>query len=308
MLAIQQWRYLQPTRCCFQLKCAIRKHLRCYNTFQYCESSVRKRAHENYLALLLLPTEQRKMGMVAHAFNIELAQIQQQTTEVATAKGRIDFWRRALQDTYRGHPPAHPVMISLALCLEETYVQEKWFNRLLSIRKQHLNDLPFMTLNDAEEYGEYAVSSLLYILLDVIGNNEVSVEHTASHLGKACSLVTLVRSVPYFIQKRKVFLPMELCHHHQVSHDDIVRNKNTEATREVIYETASQAFVHLEHVTNALPGLPSNSRRIFLPSVSCGMFLEHMRKIDFDISNEKFDRKQWMLPFRLVTAALRMKM
>lgn len=279
-------------------------HVR-YNSYQYCHDLVRKRDHNNYLALLLLPAEMRTVGMVAHAFNIELAQIQQQTSEVATAKARLEFWRTSLEDTYRGYPPAHPVLISLALCLEKSMVSNKWFDRFINIRKQHLSDLPFMTLHDAEEYGEYTVSTLFYILLEQLQCNNASAEHAASHLGKACSLVTLIRSVPYFIQNKKVFLPTELCYHHSVSNEDVIRNNNTTGVREVIYDTASQAFIHLEHVHKALPDLPVDCRRLLLPRVSCDMFLEHLRQLDFDVYNSDLNRKQWMLPLKLFIAYLK---
>jgi len=276
-----------------------------YNSFQYCRELVRKRDHNNYLALLLLPQELRTFGMVSHAFNIELAQIQEQTTEVATAKGRLEFWRKSLQDTYQGYPPAHPVMISLALCLEKKMVSEKWFDRLISVRKQHVSDLPFMTLHDAEEYGDYAVSTLFYILLEQLQCANESSEHAASHLGKACSLVTLIRSVPYFIQKKKVFLPTELCFHHNVSHEDVFRNNNESGVRDVVYDTASQAFVHLEHVTNALPELPKYCRRVLLPRVACGVFLEHLRRVDFDVHSPHFNKKHWTIPLKLLIESIK---
>lgn len=282
-------------------------HTRLNSSFHYCRELVRKRDHNSYLSLLLLPKEQRPIAFAAHAFNIEIAQIQEHTSEVGTAKGRIEFWRRGLQDTYRGHPPAHPVLISLALCLERSFVSEKWFDRLISVRKQHLSDLPFMTLHDAEEYGEYSQSSLFYILLENLRCDDLSAEHAASHLGKACSLATLIRSVPFFIQKRKVFLPAELCHHHSVSHEDIVRQNNQEGVREVIYDTASQAFIHLEHVQKALPDISPPCQRIFLPYVPCGMFLEHLRHVDFDVYSSQFNRKQWTLPLKLWIAYLKMR-
>jgi len=278
-----------------------------HNSFQYCRELVRKRDHNTYLALLLLPARERPIAFTAHAFNIELAQIQEQTSEIQIAKGRLEFWRKGLEDTYRGVPPKHPVLVSLALCLEQYMVSEKWFDRLISVRKQHMSDLPFMTLHDAEEYGEYCVSSLFYIQLENLDCADLSEQHAASHLGKACSLATLMRSVPYFIQKRKVFLPTELCHHHAVSHEDIIRQKNEDGVREIIYDVASQAHVHLDHAKKALPDLSPRCQRIFLPFVSCDMFLEHLRQLNFDVYNSSFNVKQWTLPWKLWVASLKMK-
>ena len=297
---------LYGSTCCrLLLKQTLSSTQRRFNSFQYCTNLVKKRDYQNYLALLLLPFEIRMMGVVVSAFNIELAQIQEQTSELLMARGRLEFWRKSLDDTFKGHPPAHPVTISLALCLEKVMVSKQWFDRLISIRTQYLNDLPFMTLHDAEEYGDYAVSSIFYILLEYLQCENGAAEHAASHLGKACSLVTLIRSVPHFIQQKKVFLPTELCFHHSVSHEDIIRNRNKDGVHEVIYDTASQAFIHLEHMLKILPDVPPNCKQIYLPSVICEIFLEHLRQIDFDVYNSKFNQKQWMLPFKLLMATVK---
>lgn len=93
-----------------------------------------------------------------------------------------------------------------------------------------------------------------------------------------------------------------------MSHEDVIRQKNREGVLEVIYDTASQAFVHLEHVQKSLPTLPPQCQRIFLPSVSCSMFLEHLRHVEFDIYSSKFNKKQWILPLKLWMASLKMKL
>lgn len=266
---------------------------------------VKKRDYHNYLALLLLPTELRTMGMVVNALNIELAQIQEQTSENELGKGRLEFWRKSLDNTFEGYPPKHPVTLCLASCLGQNMVSQHWFDRLLSIRKQYMNDLPFMTLHDVEEYGDYSVSTLFYILLDFASCDNTSAEHAASHLGKACSLVTLIRSVPYFIQHKRVILPTELCYHHSVSHEDVIRQKNTESVCEVIYDIASQAHIHLEHMKKLQPDIPKDCKNILLSSVACSLFLEHLRQIDFNVYDPKFNQKQWMLTLKLLITSFK---
>ena len=283
---------------CFSSRSILRN-----NNFNYCVDLVKKHDYENYLCLLLLPVEIRLVGMVIRAFNVELATIGDSTTELKTSRMRIDFWRKNLERTFDGHPPAHPVTVSLALCLQKQMLSKYWFHRLIDIRERYLNNTAFMSLTDAEEYGEYSVSPIFYLMLETLKINNATVNHAVSHLGKMCSLITLIRSVPYFIRRRQVILPAELCVKHSVSHEDIICNRNKEGVREVIYDTASQAHVHLEHFKKLESDIPKSCRRIFLPSVTCEFYLKHLQRINFNVYDPNFNRRHGMLPLKLFFAS-----
>jgi len=268
----------------------------------YCLSAVKKRDYDNYLCLLLLPPSTRLVAIATRALNIELSTIQDTTTEPHTAKMRIDFWRRNVEQTFKGYPSSHPVLLTLALCLQQHELSEKWFHRLIDIRERYLNSKQFMSLADAEEYGEYAVSAIFQLLLESINNQDNDLIHAADHLGKAISLVTLIRSLPYFQEQRKVILPVELCIKHSVSQEDVIRKTNGDNIGEIIYDIASQGFIHLEH-TKKLIDTKKNLSNIFLPHIPCQLFLEHIQKLDFNVYDVRLNKKNWMLPLKLLYAS-----
>ena len=268
----------------------------------YCLNLIKTRDYENYLCTLLLPTDMRMVGIVARAFNIELAQIQASTTEKHTAKMRTEFWRRNLEETFNGRPPAHPVFLTMAYCLYDKSMSAKYFTRMIDIRERYIDNIQFMSLEDAEDYGEYSTSSVFYLLLERLGSGDPDLQHAASHLGKALSLVTLLRSIPYFLSKNSVILPVESLVKHSLSNEDIVRGSNKKAVCDVVWDIASQAFIHLEHAKDILKKFKSRKNNIFLPVILCESFLSGLQKSDFDILNPKINQKNWTLALKLVIA------
>ncbi|NWS84079.1 NDUF6 factor, partial [Ptilorrhoa leucosticta] len=82
----------------------------------------------------------------------------------------------------------------------------------------------------------------------ILGVRDIHADHAASHIGKAQGIVTCLRATPYHCTRRKVFLPMDICMLHGVSQEDFIRGKQEKNVRDVIYDIASQAHIHLEHV------------------------------------------------------------
>jgi len=267
----------------------------------YCQKLVKTRDYDNYLATVLLTGLTQNVAFVVRAFNIEIAQIQESTSTVQTGKMRIDFWRKNIASTFQGNPPNHPVTILIALCLEQQWLSEKWFQRMLDVRERYLNNVSFMTLDDSEDYGEYAISSLFYLILESLQVNNNDVYYAASHLGIAGSLITMIRSSPYYLKQGSVIFPTELCVKYKVSQEEILRNQQKEKLVEVVFDVASQASLHVDGMKKLLQEAPLSRdiKNVFLPHITHTMFLEKLRNLNFNINSPLLNRKQWTLPLKL---------
>lgn len=82
------------------------------------------------------------------------------------------------------------------------------------------------------------------------GVKDVHADHAASHIGKAQGIVTCLRATPYHSSRRQVFLPMDVCVQHGVSQEDFLRRNQDKNVRDVVYDIASQAHLHLKHVSS----------------------------------------------------------
>ncbi|XP_071410232.1 NADH dehydrogenase (ubiquinone) complex I, assembly factor 6 isoform X3 [Pithys albifrons albifrons] len=216
---------------------------------QFCAELVRKRDYEGFLCSLLLPADSRTSAFALRAFNVELAQIKDSVTQKTTGLMRMQFWREAVEDIYCDNPPHQPVATELWRAVKRHNLTKMWFLKIIDEREKNLDDRPYRNIQELETYAENTQSALLYLTLEMLGVRDIHADHAASHIGKAQGIVTCLRATPYHCTRQKVFLPMDICMLHGVSQEDFIRGKQEKNVRDVIYDIASQAHVHLEHAT-----------------------------------------------------------
>ncbi|XP_065524697.1 NADH dehydrogenase (ubiquinone) complex I, assembly factor 6 isoform X2 [Lathamus discolor] len=247
---------------------------------QYCAELVRKRDYEGFLCSLLLPAESRTSAFALRAFNVELAQIKDSITQKTTGLMRMQFWRDAVEGIYCDNPPHQPIATELWRAVKRHNLTKMWFMKIIDEREKNLDDRPYRNIQELEKYAENTQSALLYLTLEMLGVRNVNADHAASHIGKAQGIVTCLRATPYHCTRQKVFLPMDICMLHGVSQEDFIRGKQEKNVRDVIYDIASQAHIHLEHV-------------------ALDDYLYNVRKVDFNIFHPSLQRKSTLLPLHL---------
>ena len=87
------------------------------STFDYCMNIVQKRAHEQYLATLLLPPNIKACGIILRAFNVEISSIRDQISAKPAGIGRMVFWHELVDNVYSAEGKItdrhHPIAIEL---------------------------------------------------------------------------------------------------------------------------------------------------------------------------------------------------
>uniref|UniRef100_A0A8C5RUR1 NADH dehydrogenase (ubiquinone) complex I, assembly factor 6 n=1 Tax=Laticauda laticaudata TaxID=8630 RepID=A0A8C5RUR1_LATLA len=247
---------------------------------RYCLDLLRKRDYESFLCALLLPAESRASVLALRAFNVELAQIRDSVTEKTIGLMRIEFWRNAVEDIYQDNPPQQPVAIEL------------W-------KEKNLDDRAYRDISELETYAENTQSALLYLTLETLGVRDIHADHAASHIGKAQGIVTCLRATPYHASRRKVFLPMDICMLHGISQEDFIRNNEAKKIKDIVFDIASQAHVHLEHARSFKKNVPAKAFPAFLCTVAVADYLHKIQKADFNIFHPSLHQKSTLLPLRL---------
>ncbi|XP_075561529.1 NADH dehydrogenase (ubiquinone) complex I, assembly factor 6 isoform X3 [Pelecanus crispus] len=209
-----------------------------------------------------------------------LRQIKDSITQKTTGLMRMQFWREAVEDIYCDNPPHQPVATELWRAVKRHNLTKMWFMKIIDEREKNLDDRAYRNIQELETYAENTQSALLYLTLEMLGVRDIHADHAASHIGKAQGIVTCLRATPYHSTRKKVFLPMDICMLHGVSQEDFIRGKQEKNVRDVIYDIASQAHIHLEHV-------------------ALDDYLCNMRKVDFNIFHPSLQKKSTLLPLHL---------
>lgn len=117
---------------------------------------------------------------------------------------RLQFWRDTITKTLSGSPPKEPVAILLANAIDDlssrtnggARISKGWFLRMINAREQTLTNTPFRDIAALESYAENTYSTLLYLTLSSIPLTSVTVDHVASHIGKAAGISAVLRGLP----------------------------------------------------------------------------------------------------------------
>ncbi|XP_054983330.1 NADH dehydrogenase (ubiquinone) complex I, assembly factor 6 isoform X2 [Sorex araneus] len=231
----------------------------------------RKRDYEGYLCSLLLPSPARASAVALRAFNVELAQVKDSVSEKTIGQMRLQFWKDAVAGMYGGGgPPPQPVAVELWKAIKRHKLTKRWLMKIIEEREKNLDDKAYRNIQELESYSENTQSSLLYLTLEVLGVKDVHADHAASHIGKAQGIVTCLRATPYHSHRRRPLLPMDICALHGASQEDFVRKKRDKSVRDVIFDVASQAHLHLSHARSFRQSVPARAFPAFLQTGSVG--------------------------------------
>uniref|UniRef100_V9L821 NADH dehydrogenase (ubiquinone) complex I, assembly factor 6 n=1 Tax=Callorhinchus milii TaxID=7868 RepID=V9L821_CALMI len=266
---------------------------------QYCLQLVRNRDYEGFLSSLLFPSESCSSVFAIRAFNVELSQVKDSVSQKTIGLMRMQFWRKVIEDIYSDIPPQQPVAMELWKAVKRHKLTKRWFMRIIDDREKNLDDKAYRNIQELESYAENTQSSLIYLMLEVLGVKNVHADHAASHIGKAQGIVTCLRATPYHSTRRKVYLPVDICLLHGVSQEDFIRGSREKNVRDVIFDVASQAHVHLQHARSFCKDVPLKAHPAFLQTVVLDRYLNRIRKVDFDVFHPSLQKRNSMLSFSL---------
>ncbi|XP_021564881.1 NADH dehydrogenase (ubiquinone) complex I, assembly factor 6 [Carlito syrichta] len=179
------------------------------------------------------------------------------------------------------------------------HLTKRWLMKIIDEREKNLDDKAYRNIQELENYAENTQSSLLYLTLEILGIKDLHADHAASHIGKAQGIVTCLRATPYHGSRRKVFLPMDICMLHGVSQEDFLRRNQDKNVRNVIYDIASQAHLHLKHARSFHKSVPVKAFPAFLQTVYLEDYLKKIQQVDFDVFHPSLQKKNTLLPLYL---------
>ncbi|KAF6323529.1 NADH:ubiquinone oxidoreductase complex assembly factor 6 [Rhinolophus ferrumequinum] len=212
---------------------------------------------------------------------------------------RMQFWKKTVDDIYSDNPPHQPVAIELWKAVKRHNLTKRWLMKIIDEREKNLDDKVYRNIQELENYAENTQSSLLYLTLEILGIKDLHADHAASHIGKAQGIVTCLRATPYHGTRRRVFLPMDICMLHGVSQEDFLRKNQDKNVRDVIYDIASQAHLHLKHARSFCKSVPVKAFPAFLQTVVLEDYLKKIQQVDFDIFHPSLQQKNPLLPLSL---------
>jgi len=237
----------------------------------YCEKQLQHGDYDAYLIRRFLPSSARDVYDATRTLNLELARLPETVSNPTIGRFRMQFWRDTIEKTFAGNPPREPISILLYNAIMAIKAREGgsasslkfWLLRLVNTREKHMEDKPFPSLAALEEYAENTYATLLYMTLASMSIRSVDWDHLASHVGKACGIVAILRGVPILAAPSKpiqgpsganvgntrapaLLLPLDIMAESGVREEEVFRHgPEAEGLQDAIFKVATRANDHL---------------------------------------------------------------
>ncbi|KAL7626359.1 hypothetical protein AAE478_003131 [Parahypoxylon ruwenzoriense] len=247
---------------------------------QFCVAQLRQSDYDSYLIRNVLPQSRRDAYDALRAFNLELVRLPELVSHPTIGKVRMQFWRDAVNNTFAGKPPREPIMILLHKVVSELAETggtpssiKFWLLRLISTREKYMDNRPFASLASLEEYAENTYATLMYSNLAALPIHSMHMDHLASHIGKACGIVAVLRGIPVLaapsppIQSPQgtnvgsgrnpvLLLPLDVMAETGLREEDVYRHgPRAEGFQDAVFKVATRAHDHLITVKEMLKNI-----------------------------------------------------
>ena len=150
---------------------------------------------------------------------------------------------------------------------------------------------PPTSLAAMEAYADGTTGQLLLLQLEAAGLGEdAAAAAAASAIGRAAGLASLLRGTLHHAQRRRTFLPVDLCTAAGIAEEDILTGKDSQAMRDVVRAVASSAHEQLQAAREMQEQLPPSARLLLMPAVGTGMYLRTLEVKGFNLFDQKMLR------------------
>lgn len=215
--------------------------------FTYCADYVRDHDKDRYLLSLFAKGEQRDALQTLFAFYTEIAKTRESVSETAIGLMRLLWWREGVQAIYQDDAVLrdHPVLRALSKVVKDYDLPLKLFEDLTYGREFDLEGVPPGNMEGLKNYCRFTHAPLLELCALIMGEKKPT-----EGLAISYAMIGLLRSFIVHAQQQRHFLPHDLLNKHNMSEEDVLFFRNTEALNDIrrkIGEVASDILEHTPH-------------------------------------------------------------
>jgi 15-cis-phytoene synthase len=227
------------------------------DAYAHCEAVVRAHDKDRFLAALFAPADLRRHLHALYAFDGEIARVREAAREVLPGEIRLQWWRDALGDEARGEVNANPVAAALLDTIAQCGLPREPLLGLIDAHSFDLYDEPMASLADLDSYGRDTEAAVMTLGAGVLaGGENPGTAAAAAAAAIACTIAHRLRSFPYDVSRRQMFVPLELLESHGVPREEVEARRNTPRLRAALAELRARARVAFAQFRGAAGEIP----------------------------------------------------
>lgn len=214
------------------------------HSLSHLAQEARKNDPDRFLAAMFAPAAVREALFALINLNAELAQIPETVSEPLLGQIRLQWWRETL--TAMGEGPrwqSHEVLVPLQAAAQRHQLSSALLVAMVDARERDLDEAPFESMAELELYAESAGAPLLRLWRHLLGLPE---DPYAVQVGGAYALVGLLRALPYYQGRGRLYLPQDLLLKHGLLRSEVLADRQRELLKPALAEVGAVAARRLK--------------------------------------------------------------
>ncbi len=199
----------------------------------YCRHLARTHYENFSVATWFLPAKLRQDFFNVYAYCRISDDLGDEVGDAKASLVLLDQWQAQLDACYEG-APRHPVFVALAETVKKFDIPKHEFSDLLIAFRQDQTVTRFPTFDDVLAYCRYSANPVGHLVLYLCGYHDAERQQLSDYTCTALQLANFWQDVTVDYAKGRIYLPLEDLRRYSVSEEDIQKNRNTPAFREMM--------------------------------------------------------------------------
>jgi NADH dehydrogenase [ubiquinone] 1 alpha subcomplex assembly factor 6 len=267
---------------------------------------VRRHDHDRYQTALFAPAGRRQSLFALYAFNYEIARVRETVSEPILGQIRLQWWRESIAAAFESGPVRrHIVVDPLTTAIRTLALTRAHFDRLVDGREKDLDEAPFASLADLEDYAEATSARLLYLALESLGTRDPAAKKAGFHAGIAYALAGLLRAMPLQARAGRLIIPADIAERSELNATDYRGLRSTPALRAATAAIAGAAIGHLASARAHRRSIARSALPALLPAIIAERSLVRLKRAGYDAFDPALAVPDAMQSWWLTIASLR---
>ena len=171
-------------------------------------------------AFAVLPRPRREAILAVYAFCHQVDDAVDEAPDVATARTRLEAWRRDLHRAFRGEQ-AGPVATEAAAAARRFGIPRELFDQVVDGVAMDLEPRRYRTLEELLGYCDLVAGAVGRISVRIFGRADAEADRYAADLGAALQLTNILRDIGPDARRGRFYLPLEALARHGLREEDV---------------------------------------------------------------------------------------
>ncbi|VAW90104.1 Phytoene synthase [hydrothermal vent metagenome] len=219
---------------------------------QYCQEKAASSGSSFYYSFMFLPADQRQAIVALYAFCREVDDVVDECSDPGLARIKLQWWRDEVGKIFDG-TPTQPVALALQQTVKEFNLPLEHFLEIIDGMEMDLNQVRYPSFKELKLYCHRVASVVGLMAAEIFGYNDHKTLDYALNLGLAFQLTNILRDVREDAMRGRIYLPADELAQFEVSEQDILAGRQTEAVTRLMEFQAKRAHDYYQKAFELLP-------------------------------------------------------